>query len=147
MPCSNAEQGEKYLCSIDATHGIQSSASDVSTEPFLVAHTPTPGWVEKSPFVSQRCSLIFLSSLSLLKACRSLPLSGSAQVALLTSRNPQRTVPTVPSLYSRYMARPREGRASGLARWTRCQPRSQTAEPHGVLWHSAVAAASSGLVL
>lgn len=35
--------GDK-LHSINITEGIQSSASDVSTEPFLVAHTPTPAW-------------------------------------------------------------------------------------------------------
>lgn len=39
--------GTKVL-SINVTQAIQSSASDVSAGLFLVAHPPTPAWLEKS---------------------------------------------------------------------------------------------------
>lgn len=47
--------GIKVL-SINVTQAIPISAG-----PLLVAHPPTPAWVEKNPFVNQLCSLILPS--------------------------------------------------------------------------------------
>lgn len=89
----------------------------MSTEPFLVAHIPTPAWVEENPFASQHCSPVFLPS----RPC-SKPAKKAHAVFLATlrfpcwaSRNTQQMVPAVPSLYSCYVAQPQEGKGIGLS--------------------------------
>lgn len=100
-------RGRGKLLSHNVIQGIQSSASDVSTGPFLVAHTPAP-----APFARQHCSLIFLPSCP-----RTMPaevsLFGNAQVSLMGPRDTQRTVPALPSLCSCCTAQPREGEGMG----------------------------------
>lgn len=124
--CSGAEQGGRKLRSINATQGIQSSASDVSAEPLLMACTPAPAWVEKPPLVSQHPDCPSLPSLQKPHALSLAML----RFPCWASSNTHGMVPAVPSLYPCALWHShRRGKGSGLAQGMCSQHCSQVGHP------------------